>query len=181
MCTMCIQCPWRPVKGHWDPLELKLQVVLSHLILTVETKPGSSGKAASAFNYWAEPSVHNTFAILFYTKIGDQNFFSNFYFWLYKRSRVLNIEVMRPLGERSAVGCQLSLILWENSRGFWSTGSCFSYIRSLVAQALNSACRQRWLNFWLPLRPEPVTVVCSLSSATLPRVSARDQPGLHAF
>lgn len=55
--------PMKASKGPLGSLELKLQVILSHLILTVETKPGFSGKAVSAFNYRAKPSVHNTFAI----------------------------------------------------------------------------------------------------------------------
>lgn len=150
---MCIQCPWRLVKGHWDPPELKLQVILSHLILTVESKPGSFGKAASAFKCWAEPS----FAIWFYTKLEDQFFFFQIFIFDYIKScsghrgnEITSGEVSsRPPALLNSVRGQQRVL--KHGSCF---SVCFSYTRFLVAPASNWACREKGLNFWLPLRPE---------------------------
>lgn len=52
VCVCVYRCPQSPEEGV-GCLELKLQIVLSHLMWVVGTKPRSSERTASAFNYWA--------------------------------------------------------------------------------------------------------------------------------
>lgn len=52
-------------KRSLDPLELELQMVVSHLMWVLQTEPRSSAEAASAMNNWAispAPIIFNVFA-----------------------------------------------------------------------------------------------------------------------
>lgn len=64
LCATYVQYPHRPDGGPLEPLELELDVVISHTMWALGTKPGSLRRAASPLDLGAISSPRAVFDVL---------------------------------------------------------------------------------------------------------------------